>query len=209
MQLWSGALVGMSTPRFRSAVTVAVPAAGHWPQVEQPRAVAARLDDFLKNVDWHRPLGAHPPQSSRAAETTVATTGAVQQQAWTEAFAKKSASAFAEAFAEDVVLEATALTAALHGRSSIKIVMEAASKIYESLIFTHDAVNGPRHYLEWEATAFGGEELAGVTILTKNDAGEIARVGIHHRPLQGALRFSAELGRRLEGRIGRGYFHTS
>jgi hypothetical protein len=146
---------------------------------------------------------------SRGEEGTVATAHEIEQQAWTAAFAKKSKAAFATAFAEDVVLEATTLNTPLRGRGTIEIVMEEASRIYESLVFTHDAVHGLRHYLEWEATAFGGIQLAGVTILTKNDAGEIAHVAIHHRPLQEALRFSAELGRRLEGRIERGYFHES
>ncbi len=145
---------------------------------------------------------------SRGEESTVATAHDVAPQAWTEAFAKKSKAAFATAFTEDVVLEATALNTPLRGRSTIEIVMEAASRIYESLVFTHDAAHGTRHYLEWEATAFGGGKLAGVTVLTKNEAGEIEHVAIHHRPLQGALRFSAELGRRLEGLIDRGYFHT-
>ena len=204
----NAALVGMSTPRFSSAAALAVPAAGHWPHVEQPREVAARIDDFLRTINWQLAERAVQSPSSRGEESTVVTADEVEQQAWTEAFAKKSKTAFAAAFHEDVVLEATTLNTPLRGRGTIEIVMEAASKIYESLIFTHDAVHGSRHYLEWQATAFGGAQLAGVTVLTKNDAGEITHVAIHHRPLQGALRFSAELGRRLEGLIDRGYFHA-
>jgi hypothetical protein len=78
-------------------------------------------------------------------------------------------------------------------------VMGTASGIYESLLFTHEASSGPRTYLEWEATAFGGLDLRGVTILIKNDSGQIVRAAIHHRPLGAALRFSAELRERLTG----------
>ena len=40
-------------------------------------------------------------------------------------------------------------------------VMEAASKAYQSLVFTHEATNSPRRYLEWEATALEGIALEG------------------------------------------------
>jgi len=57
--------------------------------------------------------------------------------------------------------------------------------------------------------AFGGQELRGITILTKGDDGRIVRAAIHHRPLGAALRFSAELGRRLDGAIPSDYFHAA
>jgi len=90
---------------------------------------------------------------------------------------------------------------------NVKAVMAAASNIYESLVFTHEAVNGPRSYLEWKAVAFGGQELLGVTVLEKNEAGQIVRVAIHHRPLKAALRFSQELRERLGGAIDDSHFH--
>jgi hypothetical protein len=48
-----------------------------------------------------------------------------------------------------------------------------------------------------------------VTRLVTDDRGRTVDVAIHHRPLDGALSFSAELGRRLEGRIDRDTFHRS
>lgn len=44
----------------------------------------------------------------------------------------------------------------------------------------------------------GGMRLLGSTILVRNDAEEITRAVIRHRPLQGLLAFSAELGRLLD-----------
>jgi hypothetical protein len=41
--------------------------------------------------------------------------------------------------------------------------------------------------------AFGGVELAGITVLVEDADGRIVDVAIHHRPLNAALRFSAEL----------------
>jgi hypothetical protein len=78
-------------------------------------------------------------------------------------------------------------------------VMGSASEIYESLVFTHEVSAGDRSYLEWQASAFGGTVLGGVTVPTKDAAGRIVRAAIHHRPLGSALRFSAELRERLPG----------
>jgi hypothetical protein len=87
--------------------------------------------------------------------------------------------------------------------------MATASNIYEALAFTHEATNGLRTYLEWEAQAFGGVKLSGITILTKNEQGKIVRAAIHHRPLGGLLKFSAELGRRLHGKVAAAHFFST
>ncbi len=126
---------------------------------------------------------------------------------WADAFASKSAEAFSAAFADDVVLEGTTLRRPVEGRERVIHVMETASGIYESLLFTHEASSGPRTYLEWEATAFGGLDLRGVTVLTKDGSGQIVHAAIHHRPLGAVLRFSAELGERLHGVVDPSHFY--
>ena len=94
----------------------------------------------------------------------------------------------------------------IEGRDQVMHVMGVASGIYESLQFTQEASSGPRTYLEWEATAFGGLAVKGVTILTKDDNGKVVHAAIHHRPLGAALRFSAEMRKRLTGVVEPGYF---
>ncbi|MGV9352129.1 nuclear transport factor 2 family protein [Streptomyces misionensis] len=126
---------------------------------------------------------------------------------WTGAFAAKEEDGFTRALAEDVVLEASALRRPLRGRETVTLVMATASRVYESLEFTRETRDGDRSYLEWEATAFGGMRLLGSTILVRNDAGEITRAIIQHRPLPALLAFSAELGRLLDGRVEDGTFH--
>ena len=128
-------------------------------------------------------------------------------RAGTQAFERKSAEAFAQVFAPDIVLEASTLARPVEGLEQVKTVMGAASKIYKSLIFTHEAANGQRNYLEWEAQAFGEKRLFGITVLTKNDEGKIVRVAIHHRPLNLALKFSVELAQRLRGKVDASLFH--
>jgi hypothetical protein len=46
-----------------------------------------------------------------------------------------------------------------------------------------------------------------VTVLTKDDSGRVVHAAIHHRPLGAALRFSAELRKRLTGVVDPGYFY--
>ncbi|MFF7471938.1 alpha/beta fold hydrolase [Streptomyces sp. NPDC008092] len=171
-------------PRFAAPETVVVDRAGHWAHLEQPAVVAGHLDRFL-----------------------AAVLPTVRASGWTGAFAEKSADAFGEAFADDVTLEASALTRPVEGRDPVKNVLAAASAIYDSLVFTQETVSGERSYLEWRATAFGGMRIDGVTVLTKNAAGQIVRAAIHHRPLGAVHRFSAELGARLAGLLDAGYFH--
>jgi hypothetical protein len=125
---------------------------------------------------------------------------------WQAAFAQRSASAFASAFAEDVVLEASTLYRPVSGRENVKCVMEAASKVYEDLEFTEQAADGHHQYVQWKAHAFGGKGLSGITVITRNAAGAITHLAAHHRPLDEALKFSAEIGRRLQGVIDASHF---
>jgi pimeloyl-ACP methyl ester carboxylesterase len=171
-------------PRFHEPALASIGSAGHWPHVEQPHAFATVLREFLATLD-----------------------AASAPQGWTRAFEQKSAAAFADAFAADIVLEASVLAKPVVGAEQVKTVMGAASKIYEALEFTHEAMQGLRTYLEWEAQAFGGEKLCGITILTKNADGKIVRAAIHHRPLGSALKLSTELGRRLQGQVDASHFY--
>jgi len=174
-------------PRFATVSAETIEDAGHWAHVEQPGQVAAHVDRFLQTNAGQGDGGV----------------------GWTGAFGEKSEDTFAEAFAADVVLEAAVLMRPIEGRDNVKQVMGVASKIYESLVFTHETTSGRRTYLEWEAVAFGDVQLSGITVLIKNDAGQIERAAIHHRPLGGGLRFSAELRRRLAGVIDAVHFYPS
>jgi pimeloyl-ACP methyl ester carboxylesterase len=175
--------------RFPAAQLEFIADAGHWPQAEQPRATAAVLNRFLGQV--------LPPAKSA---------GALAQGGWKRAFAERTESAFAAVFAEDVVLHASVLSKPVVGVELLRKVMGAASSIYDSVKFVDEVATENRVWLEWNAQAFGSLALDGVTILTKNETGKIVDVRIHHRLLQGVLRFSEELERRLDGALGHEFF---
>jgi hypothetical protein len=131
----------------------------------------------------------------------------VDEQPWTVAFEKRSTEAFEAALAPDVVLNASALVKPIVGRDLVKICIGTASTMYEHLAFIAQAKSEGRTWLEWKAQTFSGLELAGVTVLELNEAGKITSIGIHHRPLEALLKFSAELGRRTEGKIDPSHFY--
>ena len=118
---------------------------------------------------------------------------------WQDGFAQQSRTTFAAEFADDIVLDATALVTPIEGRELVATVMATASSIYETLEFTDSAHAGSTSYLQWRATAFGGMEIRGVTILDRDGDGKVTGAAIHHRPLPRVLRFSAELRDRLSG----------
>jgi hypothetical protein len=128
---------------------------------------------------------------------------------WTGAFETKSSTAFGAAFAEEVVLEAGVLRQPVTGREKVARTLEIASGVYESLAFTNEVSDGDRTYLEWEAVALGGMTMQGVTVLTRNADGLIVKAAIHHRPLDAALAFSAEMARRAKGVVDEDFFASA
>jgi len=136
-------------------------------------------------------------------------TNEVAEESWIGAFAAKSEEAFGGTFADDVALEAAALLVPVKGRSHVHTVMSTASNYYKDLRFTHEATNGPRTYVEWEATGASGVQFSGVTVLTRNEEGLIQHISISHRPLAAILEFSGEMNRRTQGKLESGQFRAN
>ena len=125
---------------------------------------------------------------------------------WRRSFADQSQSQFAEQFADEIVLQATTLAKPVEGKHSVAAVLATAGSIYESPEFTAEAQSASTTYLQWRATAFGGMQIEGVTVLGRDMSGEIVAVAVYHRPLGPVLRFSAEIRDRLAGVIPADYF---
>src|SRR5260221_9314420 len=81
------AMASSIAARFTNVRYEAIPRAGHWAHVEQAKAVATLIDDFLKGMDWTAAA------SDRAGD-------------WKGAFPQRSPAAFADAFAGDFFLVA-------------------------------------------------------------------------------------------------------
>lgn len=176
-------LIDTIVPRFPGAHERAVDRGGHWLHVEQPDAVAEALLEF----------------SDEITNTTTAS-------GWRRGFAEQSQAAFADEFADEVVFDATTLAKPIAGKQQVAQVLATASSIYESLEFTAEAHDGSTTYLQWKATAFGGTQIRGITILDRDASGKIVAAAIHHRPLGAVLRFATEIRNRLAGVIPADHF---
>ena len=91
----------------------------------------------------------------------------------------------------------SALRKPVEGRDRVRQILWTAAAIYESLAFTDQVSSGRRSYVEWVATAFGGKQLRGSTIIVTNEDGKIEHAVVQHRPLDELLAFSAEMGKRM------------
>jgi len=127
---------------------------------------------------------------------------------WIGLVRKSGTPEFAAAFAANPVLHASVLSEPCVGIEAVAVLVGAGTGgMYDTLVFTHETVDGPKTYLEWEGEAFG-KPVGGCTILTRNAAGQIQSIQIYHRPLPMALQFSAELENRLKGKLSPSLFAT-
>jgi len=124
----------------------------------------------------------------------------VPGQDWIAVVGKNGTREFSTAFVAQPVLHASVLVAPCIGVAPIAAFFAVTSGMYDRLAFTHETKDSSKICLEWEGKVFG-EDVAGTTILTRDDAGLIESVQLYHRPLHIVVRFSAELGRRLQGKL--------
>ncbi|MDR3330985.1 MAG: hypothetical protein LBT08_00010 [Synergistaceae bacterium] len=128
-----------------------------------------------------------------AADDSSNKKGNVTEEGWTEAFASQSKEQFTTVFNDDVILVASSLVKPIQGREKVAAVLAAASQYYEYCNFTTQAVSGNFTFLEWDLLTHDGMKMQGVTLLEKNEKGEVVRAAIHHRPLGEVLLFSEHL----------------
>jgi hypothetical protein len=72
--------------------------------------------------------------------------------------------------------------------------------MYDAINFTHETNSASRTCLEWEGK-FQGKNIAGTTVLAFDENGLIESIQLYHRPYEQVIAYSAELGRRLKGKI--------
>ncbi|WP_454792099.1 alpha/beta fold hydrolase [Mycolicibacterium lutetiense] len=176
-------LVATIVPRFPHVRQQVIEGGGHWVHVEFADQVAAAIMAFADEI-----------------------AGGATAAGCRRAFAEQSQAGFADTFADNVILDATALIEPVVGREAVATVLGVASSIYETLEFTTEINDGSTNYIQWRATAFGGITIRGITILERDAEGRIVSAAIHHRPLGAVLRFAAEIRDRLAGVIGPTHF---
>jgi len=120
--------------------------------------------------------------------------------AWLEIIKRPGQEAFASAFAKDVVLDASVTNAPIVGAVAIRAFFDATRTMYDEIAFVRETRSATRTQLEWEGR-FAGRPIAGTTILAHNPEGSIESIRLYHRPYEQVIAFSAELARRLAGKV--------
>lgn len=108
--------------------------------------------------------------------------------------------------APDAILISSVLGRPLRGREAIIKVVQAAGGMYETHSVVFRATFADRELLEYDALVMGGVAIHGVVTLSRNLAGDISGVGIHHSPLGAVNKLSAALKERLGNELGAEYF---
>src|ERR1700745_2551199 len=120
---------------------------------------------------------------------------------WIAIVRKNGMPEFPAAFVANPVLHPSVMSGPCVGVEAVAAVFAAtAGGVYDTLVFTHETVDGPKAYLEVGGKRFH-KSVVGPTILPRNEAGLIQSIQIYHRPLHMVLQFSAELENRLKGKI--------
>ena len=116
--------------------------------------------------------------------------------AWLEILHRPTPEAFASAYTQDAILEASVLRDPTRGAAAIRTVSDATRRLYQQIAFLHEVRSGNRTYLEWEGR-FKGRDVAGVTILVHDARGLIESVRLYHHPYDQGVTFSTALASRL------------
>ena len=121
-------------------------------------------------------------------------------QAWLDIVKSATQEAFAAAFTRGAVLDTSVASTPIVGAVAIRAFFDATRAMYDEIAFVHETRSGTRTHLEWEGK-FAGHAIAGTTILSRNAEGEIKSIRLYHRPYEQVVAFSAELARRLAGKV--------
>jgi hypothetical protein len=140
------------------------------------------------------------PNDQRPPATTSAKNDLAPGRLWSEIIKRPTLETFAAAFTTDVALDASVLPRTVRGAPDVRAVFDATRGMYETIAFSREENGASRTYLEWNGL-FGGHLVAGATILAKDAGGLIESVRLYHRPLFVVNEFSAELLRRLAGKM--------
>jgi hypothetical protein len=121
-------------------------------------------------------------------------------QTWTEILKRPTQETFAAAFSKNVVIDTSIATRSIIGPVDLRNFFDASRTMYDAIKFTHETNSPSRTCLEWEGK-FQGKDIAGTTILAFDVNGAIESIQLYHRPYAQVIAYSAELGRRLKGKI--------
>jgi len=124
---------------------------------------------------------------------------------WMQIVKTKGTDEFPTFFTHDATLQNSALSKTVVGPSLIAAFFTATSTMYEQFEFTAETVDDTKTYIEWNAL-HAGKPIAGITIVTRNEAGLINNVKLFQSPFAVVREFSSGLKERLAGTLDEDFF---
>jgi hypothetical protein len=107
--------------------------------------------------------------------------------------------AWLDKLADDVTLEASAMTGAAKGPQDVRSIILAVKSLYpyQDINFTGDY--GDRYFIEDYTTQINGEPFGVMGVITRNAAGQTQHIVVNQRPRSTLLLVSRLLGEKFAG----------
>ncbi|MGZ6831731.1 MAG: hypothetical protein ACXVGN_00995 [Mycobacteriaceae bacterium] len=101
--------------------------------------------------------------------------------------------------ADDVTMEGSVLNGIVRGAEDIRTVLAHARTLYEYQEFFYLGEYGENGFVEDYASRVGGEPIANIAVIYKNQEGQAQHLVMNHRPLPSVLLFSRLMGEHFAG----------
>jgi hypothetical protein len=101
--------------------------------------------------------------------------------------------------ADDVTMEGSVLNGIPQGPEAIRAILGHARTLYSYQEFNYVGPYGDRDFVEDYTSIVKGQPIGSVVVIRFNDAGQVARIVVNHRPLSSVLLWSQLMGEHFAG----------
>ncbi len=101
--------------------------------------------------------------------------------------------------ADDVTMEGSVLTGIVEGPEAVRAILGHARTLYDYQEFTYLGPYGSNGFVEDYTSVVRGEPIGSVVVVRFDEAGQVARLVINHRPLTSVLLWSRLMAEHFAG----------
>jgi hypothetical protein len=101
--------------------------------------------------------------------------------------------------ADGVTMEGSVLAGIVKGPEAIRAILGHARTLYDYQEFNYVGPYGDRDFVEDYTSVVRGEPIGSVVVIRFNEAGQVARIVVNHRPLHSVLLWSQLMGEHFAG----------
>ena len=101
--------------------------------------------------------------------------------------------------ADDATIEGSVLNGIAEGPEAIRAILGFARTLYDYQEFNYVGRYGDHDFVEDYTSMVRGEPIGSVVVVRYNEAGQVARIVVNHRPLRSVLFWSQLMGEHFAG----------